>query len=154
MVTFKLSKHGFSTIEAIAAILIISLVLITAVTITINLRNQTIATEKRFEAVEVGTRIRTNISSFSNYNLVKAWLDETPNQEVSFNLNTCDAALFDCDVIFNILVNDTIYDDEITIIFPQVNDSVEFRIIHYQISIVYYESRDVIIEGMIYDTYQ
>lgn len=150
----KLNTFGFSTAEAIASIVIISLVLVAAVTITINLRNQTIATEKRFEAVEVGTRIRTNISGNADYDLIKTWLDLSPNQEVTFDINTCDDALFNCDVIFNVMVNDTLYDQEVTIIFPQTDDSVEFKIIHYQISIVYYESRNIIIEGMIYDTYE
>ncbi len=140
--------------EAIASVVIISLVLIAAVTITINMRNQTIATEKRFEAVEVGTRIRTNISSNADYDLVKAWLDQTPGQEVSFDINSCNDALFNCDIIFGVIVNETLYDQEVTIVFPQTDDSVEFKIIHYQIMIVYYNTRDVLIEGMIYDTYQ
>gem|GEM_PF-480484 len=150
---FKLNKLGFSTLEAIASVVIISLVLVAAVTITINLRNQTIATEKRFEAVEAGTRIRTNISTNADYDLVKAWLDLTPGEEVTFNVNSCDEMLFNCSVIFNVLVNDTVYDEEITIVFPQTDDSIEYKIIHYQILIVYYNSRDVLIEGMIYDTY-
>lgn len=140
--------------EAIASVVIISLVLIAAVTITINMRNQTIATEKRFEAVEVGTRIRTNISSNADYDLIKTWLDQTPGQEVTIDINSCNDALFNCDIIFGVIVNDTLYDQEVTIVFPQTDDSVEFKIIHYQIIIVYYNTRDVLIEGMIYDTYQ
>lgn len=150
----RLTKKGFSTAEAIAAVVIISLVMVSAVTIVINMRNQAKSTEKRFEAVDVATRIRSSLSSNADYALVDLWLAQSPNQVLVVDLNTCDAGVLPCDLVFGMTSNGTLYDTEVSLVFPQTEDSDEYRIIHYSIIIVYYGTRSIQIEGMIYDTYE
>jgi prepilin-type N-terminal cleavage/methylation domain-containing protein len=145
------SKHGFTLIEIVASIFILSIVFSASISIYMAVRTQTIATQARFNAVEAGTQIRDIIISQTTYEEAALWLTTQSGAEISFNRNTCDATTFNCDQIFGVIVNDEVYND-FSIIFTLVDDYEEFQVIHFIIRIVYYNERAFELRGMIYAT--
>lgn len=145
-----LNHRAFTVLEAIASIFIISLVLTTAVTIVVNVRNQTMATNERIVATEVGTRIRDNLVNSTTYDDVALWMND---QEVTVNSGNCVSLStpFSCDV-FTYESNGRIYDDTVTLVFlaPTI-ESVQYQVIHFEIIIEYYPNRFLTLEGIIYE---
>ena len=68
-----LNKNGLSLLEAIASVVIVSFVMISAFTILVNIRNQTLATQEEVQSIEAGERIRDNIYNNVTYIDLLAW---------------------------------------------------------------------------------
>jgi len=145
-----LNHRAFTVLEAIASIFIISLVLTTAVSIVINVRNHTLAANDRIVSTEVGTRIRDDLVNNTTYADVTLWMND---QEVTVTSTNCSslAAPFSCN-LFAYESNNRIYDDTVTIVFlaPTI-ESTQYQIIHFEITIEYYPHRFLTLEGMIYE---
>ncbi len=146
----KLNHKGFTVLEAIASIFIISLVLTTSITLIINVRNQTVATNERIMATEVGSRIRDDLVNNTTYADISAWMN---GQQVIVTNDTCSSLStpFSCD-IFLYESNARIYDDTVTLIFlvPTV-ESDFYQVAHFEIVIEYYPNRFLTLEGIIYE---
>jgi hypothetical protein len=143
-----LNKKGLSMIEAIASIFIITLVLTTAITIIMSVRNNTIATNERIVATQVGSQIRDEIVSSSTYDNVILWMN---GEEKTVTSSTCSLSPFGC-TPFEFEANDQIYDTNLTIIFhTPTAQSLQYEIVHFTIIINYYSSRTIELEGTIYE---
>ncbi|PKK94391.1 MAG: hypothetical protein CVV60_06660, partial [Tenericutes bacterium HGW-Tenericutes-5] len=84
----KLNHHGFTVLEAVASVFIISLVLTTIVSIVINVRNQTEATNQRIIATEVASRIRDDLVNNNVYDDIIAWQNSNAITVTSTNCST------------------------------------------------------------------
>jgi len=144
----KLNHKGLSVLEAIASVFIITLVLTTAISIIISVRNNTIATNERIVATQVGSQIRDEIVSTSTYDLVLPWLNGETVTVTSLN---CFSSPFGC-TPFEFEANDKLYDTNVIIILQAPTaQSLQFEIIHFTIIINYYSSRTIELEGTIYE---
>ncbi len=146
----QLNHRGFTVLEAIASIFIISLALVTGISIAINVRNQTIATNDRILAVEVGTRIRDEIISTSTYADLSTWMN---GSEMIVTSTTC-ASLnspFSCDV-FTYVSDGITYDTNVTITFlAPTSESQTYQVVYFEIQIEYYYHRYLTLDGIVYE---
>ncbi len=146
----KLNQRGFSILEAVASVFIISLILTTAVSIVINVRNQTEATNERIVATEVASRIRDDLVYNNAYDDIISWQN---GESVIVTSTTCVSlnTPFDC-AIFQYESNGRVYDDTMTLIFlAPTTESGFYQIVHFEIVIEYYPHRFLTIEGIIYE---
>jgi hypothetical protein len=144
----KLNHKGLSMLEAIASIFIITLVLTTAISIIVSVRNNTLATNERIVATQIGSQIRDEIVSTSTYDAVALWMSGT---EKTVTSSTCSSTPFGC-TPFEFEANNNIYDTNLTIIFlTPTAQSIQYEIIHFTIIINYYSSRTIELEGIIYE---
>lgn len=142
---------GFTVLEAVASVVIVTLVFTTAITIITAMRNQTIATENKRLAVEVASRMRNDVVNTLTYSEVSAFLlgDErvitfmTSHREGS--IITSDFFVIDDQLPFNVS------DISITF-FAATDETIKHRIVRFEISITYYKNRNINIEGIIYAT--
>ncbi|MBU1094241.1 MAG: hypothetical protein KKH01_07245 [Firmicutes bacterium] len=146
----NIRHKGFTVLEAVASIFIISLVLTTVVTIIINVRNQTEATNQRILATQVGSMIRDDLINNSTYADVLIWMN---GEQVILTNDNCTvlSTPFSCD-IFTYEIDNKVYDDSLSIVFlaPTV-ESIQYQVIHFEIVIEYYPNRFLTLEGIIYE---
>jgi prepilin-type N-terminal cleavage/methylation domain-containing protein len=145
------NKKGFTLIEIVASIFILSIVFTASISIFMAVRTQTIATQARFNAVEAGTQIRDIIISTTTSSEASSWLSTQSGTEINFNKTNCDVSSFECNLIFGVTVNDHLYDD-FSVIFSLVDDYALYQVIHFRIRIVYYHERAFELRGIIYAT--
>jgi len=145
-----LNKKGFSVLEAIASVFIISLVFTTAFTIIVAMRNRTIATEEKRYAVEIGSSIRDEIVQNYTYQVIAPWILNGEKTVDYLNCRDLDNPI-SCS-LFEYEANNQIYDDQVDIIFlAPTQESINYKVIHFQIIIEYYKGLTVILEGIIYE---
>ena len=146
----KLLNHkGFSMIEAIASVFIITLVITSAITIIINIRNQTLAANQKIVATQVGTLIRDDLIQTLDYATVSTWMNGTSKTVTS---TTCAVGTPVSCTFFQYASNDLVYDEELIITFlTQTADDINYQVIHFTITIVYYQTRELELVGMIYE---
>ncbi len=141
------NHKGFTILEAIASVFIITLVLTTAMTIILTMRNHARRTEEKINATDVGSLIRFDLEKNYSYENIEAWLNG--NQEM-ITYENCESSLISCDV-FDHQANNLDYSSLITITFlAQSAQAIEYRIIHFEIEIVYYKEQSVTLVGVIY----
>lgn len=143
----KLNHKGLSMLEAIASIFIITLILTTAISIIVSVRNNTIATNERIVANQVGSQIRDEIVSSSTYDLVLLWMN---GENVTLTSTNCFSSPFGC-TPFEFEANEKTYDTNVTIDLFTKTETEDYEIIHFTITITYYSSRTIELEGIIYE---
>lgn len=144
------SKNGFTIIEAVASIFLITLILTTAMLIIVNMRNQSSATEKRIKATDIGSLIRNDIHSHTDYDELNAWLNGNSQILTSSNCGSSGSPI-DCD-IFLYASGETTFEDSLTITFLEpTTESINYQIIHYEIEIIYFNQRSLILTGAVYE---
>ncbi len=140
-------KKGFTVLEAVASVFIITLVLTTAMSIVLTMRNHAIRTEEKIKATDIGTLIRYDLENDYTYQEINTWLNG--NQEIVTSDN-CSLTPISCN-IFNHVTDDKAYDSLITITFSQPSDlSATYEIVHFKIEIIYYKDQVVTLVGAIY----
>lgn len=144
-------RKGFTLLEIVASIFILSFVFISAISIFISVRTQAYATQERMRAVEAGTQIRNTFLQHTPYSIAHLWLSFQSEESVSFNNETCNSGVFNCDAIFGVIVNNYRY-DHIEIMFTLIDDYEAYQVIHFKIVIPYYRTRTVEMRGIIYET--
>jgi len=145
-----LNKKGFSVLEAVASVFIISLVFTTAFTVIVAMRNRTIATEEKRYAVEVGSLIRDEIVQNYTYLSISTWILDGEKTVDYLNCRELDNPI-SCS-LFEFEANQKIYDNEIEIIFlAPTTESINYKVIHFQIIIEYYKGLTITLEGIIYE---
>lgn len=144
-----INHKGFSMIEAIASIFIITLVITSAITIIINIRNQTLASNQKIIATQVGTLIRDDLIQSLDYASVSPWMNGTSKTVTS---TTCGVGTPVSCNFFQYSSNDTIYDTEVVISFitPTAEDNF-YQVIHFTLTITYYQTRELELVGIIYE---
>ena len=144
-------KKGFTLLEIVASIFILSFVFTSAISIFISVRQQAYATQERMRAVEAGTQIRNLFIQHTPYSIASLWINLQSSDEIIINQETCNSGVFNCDAFFNITVNERLYDD-ISIVFTLINDYEAYQVIHFKVVIPYYQSRVVEMRGILYET--
>lgn len=144
-------KKGFTLLEIVASIFILSFVFTSAISIFISVRTQAYATQERMRAVEAGTQIRTIFIQNTSYSIANLWLDTQPSGEVTMNYASCDAGVFNCDAIFSVSVNEHLYDN-VSVVFTLINDYELYQVIHFKIVVPYFSNRVVEMRGILYET--
>ncbi|PKK99378.1 MAG: hypothetical protein CVV57_02330 [Tenericutes bacterium HGW-Tenericutes-2] len=145
-----LNKRGFSVLEAVASVFIISLVFTTAFTVIVAMRNRTIATEEKRYAVEIGSLIRDEIVQNYTYLSISTWILDGEKTVDYLNCRDLDNPI-SCS-LFEFEANQKVYDNEIEVIFlAPTPDSISYKVIHFQIIIEYYKGLTITLEGIIYE---
>lgn len=144
-----LNNRGFTILEAIASVAIITLVFTTALMMIITMRNQTIATENKRVALDIASSIREDLIQTLTYQSVSTWLGDN---EKTIDSTTC--LQFDSPISCQVFLdNEThvIKKENISITFyrPTLEETT-FRITRFQIHIAYHKTRVISIEGVIY----
>jgi type II secretory pathway pseudopilin PulG len=144
------SKNGFTIIEAVASIFLITLILTTAMLIILNMRSQATASEYKIKATDVGSLVRNDILSHTDYTELTTWLNG--NEQILTNENCATSGSpIDCDV-FLYDSGDTTFESVMTITFLEPTDeSISYKIIHYEIEIIYFKERTVVLTGAVYE---
>ncbi len=151
MKNILLSHKGVSIIESIASVIIITIIISSAFTILISSRNQTIATQEELVAIEAANKVREQINNDAIYLDVLTWVNgET--KVVSSITTRSNEIPFSLDNLQYINQNLT-YDKEIIVTFyPQTASDQTYQVVKYVVSINYYATRTVEIEGFLYES--
>ena len=140
-------KDGFTILEAVASMFLITLVLTTSMLIIINMRNQSVASERKINATDVGALIRNDLSNNYSYNEINDWLDGSDFTLTKANLNDSPISAN----IFQYTTGDQSFEDETTILFYYKPNSADYSILHLTIEIKYFNDRTALLEGAIYE---
>ena len=144
-------KRAVTVLESIASVVIISIIMITSFTLIVNTRNQTIATHEELKAVEVAKRVRNQIIDQSTYSMIDEWLS---NDQII--LSSLTSTQSDMPFLSSALTYDLIespYDKEVIVTFyPQTSEDINYQMIHFTVSISYYKTRTIDLEGFIYES--
>ena len=141
------NKNGFTVLEAVASVFIITLVLITSMSIILTMRNHAIRTEEKIKATDLGSVIRYDLEHDYDYAVILNWMN---NQEkIVTNLN-CDTSPIECS-LFNQTIEEKDYSSLITIRFLEPPTSSEFQLIDFEIIITYYNDQTVTLIGVLYE---
>lgn len=142
------NKNGFTVLEAVASVFIVTLVLITSLSIILTMRNQAIRTEEKIKATDLGTVIRYDLEHDYDYQIIFNWMNS--QEKIITNLN-CNDSPIECS-IFSHIVENKDYTSLITIRFLEpTQESIDFQMIHFEITINYYKEQTVTMIGVIYE---
>ncbi|MDY0295537.1 MAG: type II secretion system protein [Acholeplasmataceae bacterium] len=143
------NKRGFTVLEAVASMVIITLVFTTAIATITAMRNQAIATENKRVAVDMASSIKDDLIQSSNYILVAAWLGST-EKVVDSEICALVSSVVSCD-LFTLNANEIIPSDQILITFyAPTPETIQYEIIRFSVTVTYYKTRTITIEGVIY----
>ena len=146
-------KKGMSLIEAVASNIIIALVIITTMSIIINLRLQSAIAEERYRAYQDANLSREQIIDRLFY------VDALAAIEVALGRSSLDGDTwiltdtaaqascplnFPCGYMFDLNGND--YNSQITFVVA----SKTLRLIEFTIDVEYFSNRHITVEGIIY----
>lgn len=144
------NSKGFSMVETLASIVIITFVFTIALTIIVNLRKTTLLTNERVVAVNLAKRIRDDIENDYLFDDIS---DLLISNDLTITNDSCVASqlLGMCD-LFEYTIGDSSFNDKILIKFLELDDLGEsYGIIHFFVEINYYEQATISIEGVIYE---
>ena len=134
------NNRGFTLIEAVVSIFIITAMISATLAIVYQMKNQSIASERKLLAMEVAKDIKKDIENTLLYTTVKDAV--LLNQDTYTSIN-CSNSIVNCELIQN---ND--FNNKVTITFLQPN---AYNQIYFQVEINYFKDRNIMIEGVIYE---
>ncbi|MGD9679470.1 MAG: hypothetical protein AB7V16_14105, partial [Vulcanibacillus sp.] len=136
---------------AVVAIAIISFVLVTSITLLINILNQNKAQQAQLNAIQYATMIRDDLQ-IDLLVTDAALLGETPLD--STNYTTVLSTLDKTSIVINDAFNQTsnpFFDKTILTFNSEVfNTTLNLKVVYFTVSIEYYPNRTLEIEGIIY----
>ena len=138
-----MSTKGSTLLEVIASFFILSLIVVTAMSFLVNARLQTSANQHKQVAMQEASLIRSEILATASYADVQLWI---AGEEKILDSTNCTAMNppFAC----------TIFDSDysIQLIFPTpTTESINLSILYFTIQVVYFQTRTITIEGIIYE---
>jgi type II secretory pathway pseudopilin PulG len=146
----RIGKKGFTLLEAIASVFLVSVVLTGAITIIINVRSNAEATQKRLVATQVANLIRDDILADTTYVEATTWLNESA-KTITFDSCPTDGSPFAC-TVFDYTSAEETYDDKTTIMFEaQSADAIIYRVVRFHIIIAYFGNRTIDVVGLVYE---
>ncbi|MBU0996470.1 MAG: hypothetical protein KKE16_00320 [Firmicutes bacterium] len=141
-----MNKRGFTTLEAIASIFLISIVLFASVTILVDNRLMASATNDRLLAFQIAENMVDQISKNVTFDEMNTWMNG--NIEIIDSQNCLSSGSPISCTIFNQLD----FEDQIEIIiYPPDADDLLYEVIHFDIVIHYRDTRSITLGGMIYE---
>lgn len=145
-------KNGFTVLEAVVAIAIISFVLVSSITLLINIVNQNKAQQAQLNAIQYATMIRDDIQIDLLVTEASSLISQSPL--TSTNYTTILSTLGITSVVINDAFNQAsnpFYDKTIiTFIDETFNATLNLSIINFMVQIEYYPNRTLNIEGVLY----
>lgn len=145
-------KNGFTVLEAVVAIAIISFVLVSSITLLINIVNQNKAQQAQLNAIQYATMIRDDIQIDLLVTEASSLISQSPL--TSTNYTTILSTLGITSVVINDAFNQAsnpFYDKTIiTFIDETFNATLNLTIINFMVQIEYYPNRTLTIEGVLY----
>lgn len=144
-----MNKKGFATLEAIASLFIVSLILVSSLGALINYRYQTSAANERIVAFQVGQMVQENITRNTTYANLSVWVGAETKTITNLTCSM-ETSPIPCS-LFEIVVNSQSYSDKIQITFlPPSLDGSTYQILEFEVLVVYLDSREVIVRGLVY----
>lgn len=144
------NKKAITLVETLASIIIITFVFTAVLTILVNVRKQTSAINERVVAVNVAKMIRDDIEGTYQYTDLDVFI--ISNDLIIDNDNCATIPLANVCDLFTYSVDGNDYFDNVTVIFyASTPESIDYGIIHFGIEIIYFDERDITIEGLIYE---
>ncbi|MBN2268059.1 MAG: hypothetical protein JXC35_01415 [Acholeplasmataceae bacterium] len=145
-------KSGFTVIEAVAGIAIVSFVLISSITLLINILNQNKAQAEQLIAVQYATMIRDDIQIDLLITEGSSLILEDPLTSTNY------ALILSTLGITSIVINDAFdpvknpyYDRTIiTFVNQSINTTLGLDFVNFTVEIEYFSGRTLKIEGIIY----
>lgn len=141
-----MNHKGFTTLEAIASLFIISLVLFASITILIDNRKSAESTNQRLLAFQISENIQASITNDITYQEMNQWLGGVTKVLTKDNCplsgSPVDCLVFEQDA-FSTLI-------EITFLPPSIDDTT-YQVIHYDITILYSPTKQISLGGLIYE---
>lgn len=145
-------KNGFTVLEAVVAIAIISFVLVTSITLLINILNQNKAQQAQLNAIQYATMIRDDLQIDLLVTEASSLIGKTPLD--STNYTTVLSTLSMTSIVINDAFNQAsnpFYDKTIiTFIDETFYATLNLTIINFMVQIEYYPNRTLTIEGVLY----
>jgi prepilin-type N-terminal cleavage/methylation domain-containing protein len=143
-------KKGFTMIETLAGIVIISLIFSAALTIIVNVRRQILISNERIVAFNVGQTIRDRVENNYEYNQIFALIDDL-DYNVTYE-NCLESGITDMCETLTYFVNDKDFSQDVTINFKMKDQvSEEFNFILFDVVVVYNNTFSITIAGVIYE---
>lgn len=145
-------KNGFTVLEAVVAIAIISFVLVTSITLLINILNQNKAQQAQLNAIQYATMIRDDLQIDLLVTDASSLIGEAPLD--STNYTTVLSTLGITSIVINDAFNQTsnpFFDKTILTFNSEVfNTILNLNVVYFTVSVEYYPNRTLEIEGIIY----
>jgi len=145
-------KNGFTVLEAVVAIAIISFVLVTSITLLINIFNQNKAQQAQLNAIQYATMIRDDIQIDLLITEASSLVGEVPLDSTNYAsiLSTLGITSITINDAFNQASNPFYEKTVITFVNETFNSTLNLTIVNFTVQIEYYPNRTLEIEGVIY----
>lgn len=156
----RFSKRGFTLIETVAAITIISLLLVSAFAIAINIRIQLLSQERRLQAQQEITLVRSQAMARIVVDLVETDLNSRTDSQVTIrrsevaNQIVIDGVSQNCignayESLCELFDDDFDYDDVIEVLL-RLREQSGIEVIEVIVTAEYHQDRFVSVEGIIF----
>jgi type II secretory pathway pseudopilin PulG len=143
-------KNGFTVLEAVVAIAIISFVLVTSITLLINILNQNKAQQAQLNAIQYATMIRDDLQIDLLVTEASSLIGKTPLDSTNYTTSTLGITSIVINDAFNQASNPFYDKTIITFIDETFYATLNLTIINFMVQIEYYPNRTLTIEGVLY----
>ncbi len=141
------SHRGFTLIETIAALVIISTVLTLAITIVLSVQNASVANQAKIQAIEVANELRDDIQSTYDYATIQSL---ALGNDLTVLSSSCSIDPTLCGLLTSPTIVTDFADDISLIIHAQTADDLTYQVIRFDIQILYFRNRFITIGGYLY----
>lgn len=145
----KLNHNGVTLLETVAAVAIISLVLVSAFTIAINTRTQVLAQERRISTQQEISRFRNKIMATMNASQVAGVLNFSPDYQVTLTKNQCSFNLSSSTNICT-LFNEISESHEDVTVYLTLNTDEDITTIEILVVATFFGNRTTQAEGIVF----
>lgn len=136
--------HGFTLIEAIVSIFILTTLVASTLAIVYQMKNQALASERKLLASEVSKTLKDELEETLVYSDV---LNSINQNQTMISFDDCINQVVSCQLLETTL-EDTPFEKRLTITFYEPNI---YNQIFFDIELYYFKDRMITIEGVIYE---
>lgn len=136
--------HGFTLIEAIVSIFILTTLVASTLAIVYQMKNQALASERKLLASEVSKTLKDELEETLVYSDV---LNSINQNQTMISFDDCINRVVSCQLLESTL-EDTPFEKRLTITFYEPNI---YNQIFFDIELYYFKDRMITIEGVIYE---
>lgn len=136
--------HGFTLIEAIVSIFILTTLVASTLAIVYQMKNQALASERKLLASEVSKTLKEELEETLVYSDV---LNSINQNQTMISFDDCINRVVSCQLLESTL-EDTPFEKRLTITFYEPNI---YNQIFFDIELYYFKDRMITIEGVIYE---
>jgi type II secretory pathway pseudopilin PulG len=136
--------HGFTLIEAIVSIFILTTLVASTLAIVYQMKNQALASERKLLASEVSKTLKDELEETLVYSDV---LNSINQDQTMISFDDCINRVVSCQLLESTL-EDTPFEKRLTITFYEPNI---YNQIFFDIELYYFKDRMITIEGVIYE---